>query len=250
MNSICIATYNGEKYIREQLDSILSQITTDDEVIISDDGSTDSTIDIIKSYNDHRILLIKNNTKRHGCIGNFENALKFAKGEFIFLADQDDVWFEKKYKVMLYYLNDYSLVHCNSKITDENLKVVNDSFYSLYNNGTGILKNIRKSTYFGSHMAFHTSLLKYALPFPMSNEIGHDLWLGLIAEITGNCFFINEPLMFYRRHDTSFCCIFGKSKRPLYKKFLGRLIMLYNLTIFLLKYISHKYNKILKGTKI
>ena len=89
--SVCIATYNGERYIREQLDSILSQLSLDDEVIISDDGSKDSTIEIISSYLDSRIKVFKNNGK-HGYVGNFENALNHSSGDFIFLSDQDDIW--------------------------------------------------------------------------------------------------------------------------------------------------------------
>lgn len=240
MNSICIATYNGERFIKEQLISILSQITKEDEVIISDDGSSDKTIEIINALNDPRIQVIPNTTSRHGTIGNFENALNHAHGEFIFLADQDDVWFPNKYKVMLETLKITVLVHCNSKITDGNLNITNDSFYSLYHNGRGILKNIKKSTYFGSHMAFHSSLLKYALPFPKTNEIGHDLWLGLVAEIIGNTLFIEEPLMLYRRHESAFCSIFEKSKRPLYKKLIARVLMLYYITKLKIRYLFLK----------
>ena len=97
MNSICIATYNGEKYIKEQLNSILSQINEDDEIIISDDGSQDKTLDVIQEITDSRIVIIKNDSRRHGIIGNFQNALKHANGEYIFLSDQDDVWCKEKY---------------------------------------------------------------------------------------------------------------------------------------------------------
>ena len=88
--SVCMATYNGEKYIREQIDSILPQLSDSDELVISDDGSSDSTIDIIQGYNDRRIRLYHNT--RHGVTWNFENALRQSRGDVIFLADQDDVW--------------------------------------------------------------------------------------------------------------------------------------------------------------
>ena len=95
MNSVCMASFNGERYIKEQIDSILLQIGEDDELIISDDGSTDQTVDVICSYRDDRIKFVRN-VNRHGCIGNFENALRVASGDFIFLADQDDIWLSDK----------------------------------------------------------------------------------------------------------------------------------------------------------
>ena len=91
MISVCIATYNGEKYIKEQLLSILPQLGKKDEVIISDDHSTDNTLDIVKGLNDNRIKIVMNNREK-GYTSNFENALSYAIGDYIFLSDQDDIW--------------------------------------------------------------------------------------------------------------------------------------------------------------
>ena len=95
MISVCIATYNGEKYILEQILSILPQLKENDEIIVSDDSSTDTTLEIIKNINDKRIQIFKN-TGNHGVNSNFDNALKRAHGEYIFLSDQDDVWLPGK----------------------------------------------------------------------------------------------------------------------------------------------------------
>jgi len=89
MISVCIATYNGEKYIKEQLDSIINQLDKNDEIIISDDGSSDNTIKIIESYKDGRIVLYKNSFKN--VVLNFEFAIDKSKGDYIFLSDQDDI---------------------------------------------------------------------------------------------------------------------------------------------------------------
>lgn len=89
MISVCMATYNGTKYIQEQINSILSQFGENDELVISDDGSKDDTCSIISSYQDSLIKLLFNKGK-HGFIGNFENALSQCKGDYIFLSDQDD----------------------------------------------------------------------------------------------------------------------------------------------------------------
>ena len=204
MNSICIATYNGEKYIEQQVYSILKQISLEDEVIISDDNSTDNTLFIIRNINDKRITIISNDSNRHGTIGNFQNALYYARGKYIFLSDQDDVWFEN----------------------NDSMNVLETSFYNVLHNGVGIIKNIKRSTYFGSHIAFNSRLLKYVLPFPDTEEIGHDLWIGLVAEMIGKVKFLDDRLMYYRRHTKAFCSIFGGSTRPLYKKLIGRFLMI------------------------
>lgn len=239
MVSVCIATYNGEKYIEEQLSSILKQIEPDDEVIISDDGSKDNTIDIIKSFNDNRISIVQNHN-RHGADGNFENALKLAKGDIIFMADQDDVWLDNKYEITLQALADCDLVHSDSIVTDENLNTLYDSFYGMYNNGPGILKNIYRSTYFGSHMAFKKKILDYSFPFPQTVEIGHDLWIGLVAEMIGTVKFIDDKLLLYRRHADSHGGYLEHSKRSIWKRILGRIQMIYYVLNFRLRNIKTK----------
>ena len=121
MISVCIATYNGEKYIKAQLESILAQIGQDDEIIVSDDNSTDNTISEIESLNDNRIKVKKNRKtikkeSQHKVFQlmdkirlNFENALVEAKGDYIFLADQDDIWKEDKVKSILKMLEDLEI---------------------------------------------------------------------------------------------------------------------------------------------
>ena len=103
MISVCIATYNGEKYLRQQLDSILSQIGKDDEVVISDDNSSDGTLALIQSYGDERLRVLHHDPTKITTTfpldkptHNFENALMHARGDVIFLADQDDVWHADK----------------------------------------------------------------------------------------------------------------------------------------------------------
>ncbi|MDR0620012.1 MAG: glycosyltransferase, partial [Bacteroidales bacterium] len=122
-----MATYNGEKYIKEQLDSILCQLGMDDELIISDDGSTDKTLEIIQHYQEPRVKILSN-VKRHSIIGNFENALIHAKGDYIFLADQDDVWTSDKVNVVLAALATTDLVVSDCTVVDGDLKCVIHSF--------------------------------------------------------------------------------------------------------------------------
>jgi glycosyltransferase involved in cell wall biosynthesis len=236
MVSVCLATFNGASYISEQVHSILSQLQADDELVISDDGSTDNTVSIINQIGDDRIKVYPGN-KFSDPIKNFQHALSKASGDIIFLSDQDDVWLKDKYQTFLALLKDTDLVVSDAVVTDEKLNTINPSFFQLMHAGPGILKNIFKSTYYGSCMAFNKKILKYAIPFPPTKEIGHDLWLGLVAEIVGKTYFCSTPLIFYRRHDRAFTVTgIGKSNRSIYQKTKGRLIMIFYIAKFFAKY--------------
>ena len=225
MISVCMATYNGEKYIKEQLSSILNQLSEKDEIIVSDDSSTDKTVEIIESFQDKRIKILKNNRFRQPNL-NFENALKYSKGDIIFLSDQDDVWVENKVKIILNQLKKYDLVVCDAFITDEKLNIINESLFREINSNRGILKNIIKNTYYGCCITFKRKVLKKALPFPKTREIGHDLWLGIIADRYFKVKFLKEKLIYFRRHENTLTTI-KKSKRRLIVKLLGRVKVLY-----------------------
>lgn len=203
MISVCVATFNGEKYIKEQLDSILMQIGEKDEIIISDDGSTDKTLEIVESYKDFRIKLFRNSFKN--LILNFQFALSQAKGDYIFLSDQDDVWLPNKVRVCLENLITYDLVVSNCKVVDHNLNVINDSFFGLNNSKKGLISNLIKNSYLGCCLAFKKEILLKVLPFPKSIAM-HDIWIGFVSEIFYKTKFIEEPLVLYRRH--------GKNESP------------------------------------
>ncbi|MCQ2310835.1 MAG: glycosyltransferase [Paludibacteraceae bacterium] len=233
MNTVCIATYNGKKYIAQQLQSILDQIATNDEVIVSDDGSTDGTPEYIQSLQDPRITIL--HSSAHYYKDNFLHALTHARGEYIFLSDQDDVWLPGKYEACVAELKQYDLVCHNCMLTDADLRVTNSNFFALYHSGKGIMKNILVTSYYGSCMAFRRSVLTYALPMPATREIGHDMWIGLVAEMTGRVKFIETPYILYRRHDSVFThadSLWRRSNRPLYKKMWSRIVLLYHIIVY------------------
>ncbi len=231
--SVCMATYNGEKYILEQLNSILVQIKDSDEIIISDDHSTDNTIEVIKSLNDKRILISYNNGDK-GFTSNFENALRQATGDFIFFSDQDDVWLPGKVDTVSFHLQEYDLVVTNSKVTDEFLNVTNESFFSIFDSGPGIFKNLAYNTYYGYSMAFRKQILEYALPFPKNREVAFDIWIGFVSEIIGKVKFVKEPFVLYRRNNNTVTTI-KKSDRPLLGKLYKRYVILKSTLLFFLK---------------
>ncbi len=225
--SVCMATYNGEKYIKEQLDSILSQIGENDEVIISDDSSTDNTVEIIKAFSDNRIKIFENQ-KFKSPIFNFENALNNATGDIIVLSDQDDIWKANKIETIKKYMHNYDLVLSDADIIDEKGNILHKSFYKLNGSKNGFIKNIVKNSYLGCTMAFNKKILDKSLPFPKDLPM-HDWWIGLIGEMYGKTYFIEDKLINYRRHGNNASPTGEKSKYSFFQKVIFRLIMIKNL---------------------
>jgi glycosyltransferase involved in cell wall biosynthesis len=197
--SICMATYNGEKFLYGQIKSILDQLPVDAEFIISDDGSTDNTIAIINSFNDKRIKLIKNNSGFHGPVGNFSNALSNSTGEYIFLADQDDVWIEGKLQKHVQLMHQYELVISDAIVVNENNEVIFESYFKTRGVKRGLINNLLRNSFLGCCMSFHRNLLNRAMPFPTYIHM-HDWWIGLVAELKGSIIFCDEKFLLYRRH--------------------------------------------------
>ncbi len=229
MISVCMATYNGEKYIKEQLDSILSQLSDNDEVIISDDHSTDDTIKIIESYNDQRIKVFMNN-KEKGYTRNFENALEKVSGDIIFLSDQDDIWIDDKVKKSLTLLEDNDLVVSDAQVVDNDLKTLAKSNFELRNVKHGFFNNFIRCRYLGACYAFSKKVLEKSLPFPKNSQyIPHDYWIYMIAISNFKVGVIHEPLIQYRRHNLNTSSGGDKSNNSFFKKFKIRIYLLQQL---------------------
>lgn len=230
MISVCIATYNGEKYIREQIDSILPQLATTDEIIVSDDGSSDRTVDIVKNI-DPRIKVIHHKKKKEKFIldystRNFEFALQHAKGDYIFLCDQDDVWLPGKVEKMQAELDKGLLITISDcKVCDSSLKVYQESFFKTNDTSLGLFHLIIYFRMLGCCMAFRKELLTIAFPFPKT-KVGHDIWLVLLARYYGKASMINEPLLLYRRHSNTVSCAGEKSKYPIWFRIYLRLFII------------------------
>lgn len=200
--SVVIATYNGGKYISQQLKSILTQLVENDEVIIVDDCSVDNTLEIIKLLNDKRIIVFKNK-HNNGVVSSFNRGLSLAKNEIIFLSDQDDVWFDNKCQECFNIFNSNKnivLVASDALVINENGVVLNKSLDKLKGKFKyGVMNTIIKNRIPGCTIAFKRSLLTKVLPIP-SNVPMHDIWLLCIAQMYGEIQYINKPLIYYRRH--------------------------------------------------
>lgn len=196
MISVCLATFNGELFIRQQLESILRSPMVS-EVLVSDDGSTDGTLDRVRAIGDPRVRVMQG--PREGPARNFESVLQQAAGDLIFLSDQDDVWLPRKVETMAAALRTTDLAVCNCKVVDADLVEMYPSFFALRRSGPGVAANLFRNSYLGCCMAFRREVLDRALPFPPALPM-HDWWLGLVAESFGSVVFIDEPLVLYRRH--------------------------------------------------
>ncbi len=211
MLSVCIATHNGEEFIKEQIDSIIPQLGINDEIIISDDGSTDKTLEIVKNFKDNRIKIFNYEQPHNPLKGaqksirfatkNFENALSKTKGDIIFLCDQDDIWYPNKIEVCKTYLLSCDIVKHNYSLIDEKGMLIQESYYDEERQKNRTLYHLFKFLPFrGCCMAFKRDLLYKALPFP-KNCLQHDTWIGMIARIDGLKFnYINQPLIYHRHH--------------------------------------------------
>jgi len=202
--SIAMCTYNGEKYIQEQLDSILNQTYKNIEIIITDDRSSDITIKIIKSYQqkDSRIKLYENE-KNLGFLKNFEKAISLCSGDYIALADQDDIWKEYKLEQFLNQIASHVLIYSDAIIIDKFSKEVGVELVRPKNrlcsgscNKAFILNNFIS----GNTLMFKKELTQHILPIPEKISY-HDIWIGFVASTYGTIIYTDEAMTYYRRYE-------------------------------------------------
>ena len=206
---ILLATYNGEKYLREQIDSILNQTHTEFRLLISDDGSTDGTRDVLNEYKqkDKRIEVFfqENNL---GVVKNFEFLLEKVEAKYYMFSDQDDIWKETKIEKSLNKIEEgFDLVYSDLEVVDENLNVTYSSYWKL----KGIYNKIKKYNNFeslylnnfitGCTMISKKELINSFMPLPNTSKfVLHDYWISLIISQNGKIAYIEEPLIKYRQH--------------------------------------------------
>lgn len=199
--SVAMATYNGIAYLEEQMDSVLSQLEEGDELVVSDDGSTDGTRERLEAYAeaDGRVRVLDG--PQAGVIKNFEHAIAACRGDVIALCDQDDTWMDGKRLAIAQAFEDpqTALMMHNALVVDADNVVIAPSFFALRNTRTGFWKNLWKNSYIGCCMAFSSRLKDTILPFPRSIPM-HDQWIGMQAERHGKVVLIERPLLWYRRH--------------------------------------------------
>ncbi|NLB35855.1 MAG: glycosyltransferase family 2 protein, partial [Clostridiales bacterium] len=198
--SVALAAYKGEKYLGEQIESILPQLGQMDEIVVSDDlpgGETQKIVEFYHEY-DSRVRYIIGPGR--GVCRNFEYAISNCGGDVIFLCDQDDVWLPNKVgRVMKVIENGADLVMHDARVTDAYLNTKHDSFFTVHNTRPGFAANFIRNSFVGCCIAFRAEIKRIVLPFPQNLPM-HDQWIGLLTELYGRVELINEPLILYRRH--------------------------------------------------
>ncbi|MCF0202935.1 MAG: glycosyltransferase [Bacteroidaceae bacterium] len=229
MISVCIATYNGSGYIERQLRSIVSQLSDTDEIIISDDGSSDDTIQVIEAMAIPQVKIVYND-KEHGYTPNFENALRYAKGDIIILSDQDDEWKEGRISVFKEVLSHHHLVASDAEVVDENKVTIYPSYFSRRRHYYGWFGNMVSFGYLGCTLAFRREILKKALPFPQNHKMcTHDNWLFMVASTFYSTAVIEDNLLYYFRRGDNTSAGGLRPTTTLRFKVQYRLYLLYNL---------------------
>ena len=207
---ILMATYNGEKYISEQLDSIISQTYKNWNLLIRDDNSTDGTLKLLNEYSkkDKRIRMILDSKGNLGFVKNFEELLKNSTEEYIMFSDQDDAWTKDKVQILLQKMNETEelakskkpiLIHSDSYICDENLKVKKNGFISKKASETGIKNIFFNFIVQGSAVMMNKELRDISMPF-FKEVYLHDRYLNLLVELFGERVYIDKSLNYYRQH--------------------------------------------------
>jgi glycosyltransferase, family 2 len=207
---ILMATYNGEKYIKEQINSIINQTYPNWRLLIRDDGSKDKTVEIIKEYEkkDDRIKLLEDNKGNLGFVKNFEELTKNSKEKYVMFSDQDDYWLENKLEIYINELNKLLkeeiegplLLHSNSFVCDDNLEIIKEKFIV-----SKEALRYKENNYFfsytvqGSTVLLNRKLIDIGLPFLESVTL-HDRYFHLLAEFFGKRVFIDKSLIKYRQH--------------------------------------------------
>ncbi len=205
--SVCLAAYNGERYITAQLKSILRQLAPDDEIIVVDDASTDGTVASVRLLCDSRIRLIEHNHNL-GVARSFEDAICAASGTILFLSDQDDLWAERKVATIQDVFQTHpevDIVVSDAALIDEDGRSLEPSYYAQRGKfRPGVLANVLRCSYLGCTMAFRSRVRETVLPFPAGADVLHDVWIGASNALAGGkTLYIDAPLVLYRRHDAN-----------------------------------------------
>jgi glycosyltransferase involved in cell wall biosynthesis len=222
---VCLATYNGSKYIKQQIESILPQLGANDIILVSDDSSTDDTVKIVKRINDGRIKL-HINPQNLGYVDNFQNALSLIEDcNYIFFSDQDDIWIENRVQIMIDYLQRYNkniLYGTYNLIYHEH----SDSIITLSNpqaksgliNIVSLFLGLNQFPYYGSASVITSKARSYIFPIPIK-EIGHDIWISILGNMHDDIVHLSQPVTIRRIHGNNLT----NSNRSIYSKLLTRL---------------------------
>ena len=236
MISVVLASYNGEKYIKQQLLSLLACLGAHDEIIVSDDDSRDTTRTVVESVKDSRVKLLPKGP-RLGYQKNFERAILASKGQIILFSDQDDICLSDRIEISLHLLETVSVVAGDAQVVDANLMQTAQSYFEQREiSDFSPLSLFAKPKIIGATMGARREFLEYAMPFPAN--IPHDQWISIIAAIHGQLMVSSKKFIQYRRHEKVVTHWNGE-RRPLRTILLERISLFF---LLILKLLSSKFS--------
>ncbi|MCX2573427.1 glycosyltransferase [Pedobacter sandarakinus] len=241
--SIALCTYNGEKYLVEQLDSIINQTYPNLEIIVVDDHSSDLTPSILRSYeNQLANFKVYENEKNLGYIKNFERAVSLCTGDFIALCDQDDVWDLNKINILVTVIGYNDLIYHDSAFISSDGTPLHKNLSDIINmyEGDSVRPFLLSNSVSGHACLFKKDLVNYIVPFP--SEIFHDRWISFVATNHGSIKYLNQPLAKYRQHEKSDTNIL-KLKREKPETILYGRVKIQKTLNELQIFASYQYNK-------
>lgn len=217
--SIILATYNGEKYLAQQLESLLQQTYSNIEIIAVDDASSDKTLDILNEYaGKHPNMKVFVNEENIGFIKNFDKGCSLSSGQFIAPCDQDDYWDPAKTEKLVNNIGNSAMAFCDSFVCDEHLNKKGKKISDKVNcqDFTSCLQQCVYCRIYG-----HATLITrevYTKSSPFISDIPHDWWLCYNATLLGGIKYIDEPLVYYRQHADNAIGVVGEKRRKHHKK--------------------------------
>lgn len=211
--SIALCTYNGERFLRQQLDSLVNQTYSNIEIIAVDDQSSDQTLQILNDYRtQYPFIKVFQNPVNLGFRKNFEKALLYTSGEYIALCDQDDIWHPDKIKIQIENIGSNVLIYHDSAFIDEKGESLNQNLSDIMNlyRGNECHHFLLENCLAGHACFFKRLLLEHLLPLP--TVLYHDKWVGFVATSKGSIDYYEDPLVNYRQHSKSTTDILRKKK--------------------------------------
>lgn len=253
--SVALATYNGEKYLREQLDSLLTQTVALDEIVVCDDGSNDKTVEILKEYSLKCNLKYVVNEKNLGVNKNFEKAIRLCTNQYVAICDQDDIWFPRKIEVLLKKIREVEsdrpcVVSSQSQSLSKNKGM---EPYRTIKDSVGVYATLLATgNVQGCTLMLNRKMIDLLKPFPKSYKevMMYDGYISFVAATCGVKYNIGEVLMFYRHHETN---VLGRiqEKQTIVKRMIAKIRYLKyerlfpSSRCFTLRYVCDEYSDVM-----
>lgn len=235
--SVAMATYNGEKYLIQQLDSVFEQTVLPNEIIIVDDCSTDNSWNLLQEYaSSHTGIKLSRNPQNLGACQTFAQAISLCGSEYIVLADQDDVWLPNKLELLLKNIGDNMLIHSDAYLVDESLQIMTDTFKKGVMSQRNFTDYLFANNVTGCTCLFRRELVDNFWPIPAGFYI-HDHYLALCASYSGTIKYLPQPLIYYRQHAQN---QIGENSRVNFDKFINARAIVGNSLKFLINHPAFK----------